>query len=526
MSKVPTSVLFTRPEQSTPAVVTENIFIPDNGTNFSYNGNQFINIPLRTAVENAFLDARHSFLRVTIQNPNNFPLAFDGLASSIIRKFTITGGGITLSNVDYYNKLVDLLFEHWGSDDYQREMAILCGNQVRNGTNWESGVKAGVGIIGGNNLIPANGQVQVCIPIISSFLLSKMMPLCFMANAFLTLNLQLEDPRVAFIMDGTNAVAQGTANANLMMPFVAMNGINTGCPNITNVEYVSQIVSFRDNSLVQKLGQMLVSEGLFIHGTDYSTYINNITPTAGNGSSALTFNIPDRSQSMKYIMNAFYYSQPDVKFSQIQSNVAGTTSYQVRLGGVNYPQTKPVYYNGGGGTAKGNFIHPYLILQKISSNGYFSTNNHTSVELNTFTRQSVNSLMENQPVSSALYDAMNLAGLNGAPVGQVPALAGANTIYNGSFVQTMSFESFPNANGVECGINTALLAVPINIDITRDLTTYQDTMGYGLNNTGVDVAHVASPSNCTGFPTYQMITWVAKDVIWRLNPTGLWESLS
>ena len=282
MSKVPTSVLFTRPEQSTPAVVTENIFIPDNGTNFSYNGNQFINIPLRTAVENAFLDARHSFLRVTIQNPNNFPLAFDGLASSIIRKFTITGGGITLSNVDYYNKLVDLLFEHWGSDDYQREMAILCGNQVRNGTNWESGVKAGVGIIGGNNLIPANGQVQVCIPIISSFLLSKMMPLCFMANAFLTLNLQLEDPRVAFIMDGTNAVAQGTANANLMMPFVAMNGINNGCPNITNVEYVSQIVSFRDNSLVQKLGQMLVSEGLFIHGTDYSTYINNITPTAGN----------------------------------------------------------------------------------------------------------------------------------------------------------------------------------------------------------------------------------------------------
>ena len=432
--------------------------------------------------------------------------------------------------------------EHWGSDDFTREMAILAGSPVKQGTSWESGAKAGVGIISGANKIPAQSSVQVCLPIISSFLLSKLMPLCFMSNAFLTLNLQLEDPRIAFIMDGTNTVAENTANNALLNPFIDM--AHPGCPQITMVEYVSSIVSFRDNTLVQKLGQMLISEGLYIHGTDYSTYINNWGASGSNGTQSVTYTIPDRSQSMKYIMNAFYDSAPSVKYSQIQSNVAGTNSYQVRLGGVNYPQARPVYYNGGGGTSRGNFIHPYMILQKVSSNGYFSTNNHTAVELPTFSRQSCNSLMDIPAVSGVVYDCVQTAGLVStiaqplpnlttalltAPGGQAATPANANTVYNGSFVQTMSFESFPNAGGVECGINTALLAVPINIDITRDISSFNDVMGYGALNTGAAI-NSANFGNmvqcCATFPTYQMLTWVAKDVIWRLSPSGLWECMS
>ena len=132
--KVPSTVLYVRPEASTPAVTTEVVFIPDSISDFSYGTSQYINIPIRTSISNAFLDARHSFLRMTVKNPNAFPIYFDGLSSSIIKKFMITAGGVTLSNVDYYNRLVDLLMEHWGSDDFTREMAILCGQPESLGT--------------------------------------------------------------------------------------------------------------------------------------------------------------------------------------------------------------------------------------------------------------------------------------------------------------------------------------------------------------------------------------------------------
>ena len=558
MSKVPSSVFYTRPEQSTPAVPTEVSFIPDSTATFAYNQTQFINIPIRTSIENAFLDARHSFLRMTVHNTSPFPIYFDGLSSSIIRKFTITAGGIVLSNIDQYNRLVDLLMEHWGSDDYTREMAILAGQPQKAGAYFELLPKSGVAtnlsanptagltiaeinsclygsatsnLIIGNNVIPANGATTIAIPIISSFLLSKLIPLCFMSNAFLTLNLQLEDPRVAFNVDGSiNTVANVggiVGNANLMTQGYCNSNIGY---YVDNIEYVATVLSFRDNALVQKLGSMLLSEGLYIHGTDYTAYTQNVL--GSNAAQTLTLSIPDRSQSMKYILNAFYNSLPDAKFSSIQSGVFGTTSYQVQLGGVNYPQSRPIYYNSGGGTVRGNFIQPYLSLQKVSSNGYFSTNNHTCVEFQTYAKQSPNSLMyfgnyaNNQVATSGIVYSSQVNGANAivAVANQYPAVAvngiipaNANTVYQGSFVQALSFESFANANGVECGINTQLLNVPLNLIITRDPATYIDATSYNTNGVnGLDAS---------GIPQLTMITFVASDIIWKMNAQGLFELL-
>lgn len=495
MSQVPTSVFFSRPTSSTPAITTEVSFIPDSTSEFSYSSSQFINIPIRTSIENAFLDARHSFIRMTVHNTNAFDIYFDGLSSSIIKKFTITAGGITLSNVDNYNRLVDLLMEHWASDDFQREMAILSAQTEKKGDDGEllGGLFGGNS---GNNKIPANSTRIVAIPVISQFLLSKLIPLCFMSNAFLTINLMLEDPRIAFLTEGTNAPTQ--ADGNLLNY------------KVSNIEYVCSVVSFRDNNLVQSLGKVMLNEGLYIHGTDYTCYTHTINNSLGPN---LNHNIPDRSQSMKYILNAFYQALPDSKFSNIQSCVAGTTSYQVRLGGVNYPQTRPIEYNTGGNN---NFIHPYLQLQRVSSNGYFSSNNHTNVELSTFSRQNANSIQQ--------YSRTCIGGNAYEPAGADVAPT-ANKVYTSSFVQCLGFESFANASGVECGINTALLNVPITLQITRDIRTYKDTqqgaLGYGLRAG----AGVGGQLDGTEFPDFIMTTWVAYDVIWKLDNTGLWTVL-
>ena len=236
---------------------------------------------------------------------------------------------------------------------------------------------------------------------------------------------------------------------------------------------------------------------------------------------------------MKYILNAFYNSLPDYKFSSIQSGVFGTNSYQVQLGGVNYPQSRPIYYNGGGGTIKGNFIQPYLAIQKVSSNGYFSTSNHTTVELLTYSKQSPNSLAyfgnyanNLNAVSGNIYTPQTngatavvaaAANFNLGVAANAIAPVTANTIYQGSFVQALSFESFANANGVECGINTALLNVPININIGRDPISYTDPTIF--NTLGVNTIDVS------GIPQLTMITFVASDIIWRLNSQGLFEIL-
>ena len=513
MSQVPSSVLFNRPSSSTPAITTEVKFIPDSTSEFSYSSSQFINIPIRTSIENAFLDARHSYLKFTIENTSatgtaNQPidLYFDGLASSIIKRFTITAGGITLSNIDNYNRLVDLLMEHWSSDDFQREMAILAGHTQKYGTDGEI-LGAKFGGIDGNNKIPAGQSRTYCIPIISQFLLNKLLPLCFMSNAFLTLNVMLEDPRVAFITEGKQLYGLSQIQFN--------NCVNY---KVKNVEYVASIISFRDNNLVQSLGKTMLNEGLYIHGTDYTCYTHTIVK--GTGKSSYDFNIPDRSQSMKYILNTFYQALPDSKFSNLQSCVAGTTSYQISLGGVNYPQSKPISYG------NGNFIEPYLQLQRVSSNGYFSSSNHTNVELSTFSRQNPNSLQQyTNGLITGTTDAeyrpiiTSNAGVNPAIVHRV---ARANKVYASSFVQCLGFESFANASGIECGINTALLNVPISIKFDRDIDTYKDYNGYGNNP---DDGTAGDIDTNIGFPEFTMITWVAYDVIWKLDNTGLFTVL-
>ena len=202
-TKAPLSVMYSKVEQSTPAVTTQVIFIPDNQVKFSYQETQNIHIPIRTAVENAFMDGRSSFLRFTIKNDNAYDIILDGLSSSIFKRLTINAGGQTIQNIPEYNRLCELLQKHFSSDDYFNEMGILSGARLGHEDNYS--LFPSVDKVG-YNTIPAGKSRQYTIPLLSGFLMTKLLPLCFMSVANLNIELLLDDPRNAFVAEhrGTN----------------------------------------------------------------------------------------------------------------------------------------------------------------------------------------------------------------------------------------------------------------------------------------------------------------------------------
>ena len=503
-TKAPMSVMYSKVEQSTPAVTTQVVFIPDNQVNFSYTTTQNIHIPIRTAVENAFMDGRSSFLRFTVENNESYDITMDGLASCLFKRLTITAGGQTIQNLPEYNRLCELLQKHFSSDDYFNEMGILSGARLEHEANYSlftSDDKKG------NNTIPAKGKKQYTIPLLSGFLMTKLLPLCFMSVANLNIELLLDDPRNAFIAkhEATPTMIANetdpTKKALLQRKAVLPNALNK-IPdiNIKQVEYVATIISLRDNDLVKTIANIMSSEGLYINACDYAVYQNALlgNGTLVGGSGSFDTVIPDRSQSTKAFLNCFYRQQPSIHHTNLQSMVAGTTGYSMEIGGVSYPQGRNIEYNTDG--RHPSFIHPYLEFQKLVSGGYFNTNTHTNINLTTFTRQNVNNIETNPEKDGKVVD------------DDVSTAGAVNTCYEGSFVQTMCVENFHGMGGTESGLNTALLNVPIVFRVTRDISTFKDT----------DLTDSTKSATHTAFPNMLMNTYVLYDVVYKLDNTGLW----
>ena len=319
--------------------------------------------------------------------------------------------------------------------------------------------------------------------------MTKLLPLCFMSVANLNIELLLDDPRNAFIANHSNATANNknfTTKAQSIMPDVLIN----------QVEYVSTIISLRDNDLVRTIANIMSTEGLYINACDYAVYQNSILGSTGDGPISVV--IPDRSQSTKAFLNTFYRQQPSIHHTNLQSFVGGTQSYSMEIGGVSYPQGRQIEYNDD--SRHQSFIHPYLEFQKLVSGGYFNTNTHTNINITTFSRQNANNIEANPTA-------------DGSVISKSVATPGAvNTPYEASFVQTMCVENFHGMGGTESGLNTSLLNVPIVFKTTRKLSTFKDD----------DVTNADLTSAHTAFPNMLMNTYTLYDVVYKLDSSGMW----
>lgn len=484
-------LLYNKISNSISAVASEQIFIPVNGTSFSYHGTNEIRIRLATPVENAFLDDRHSYVRMSVENPNPMAIYFDTLSSSIIKSVRLESGGVALENTNNYGALMNLLLEHFSSNEFNNEMAILSGftNVALKGDKLDLENDATKNY--GTNVIQPRSSRQITIPLISSLLKTKLIPLCFLGNSFLEIILELQDPRIAFLCDGRI----NEAGAYAITDTVARDIKYT----VSGVEYVSNIISIRNNEMVGALGKQLLSDGLYFCGKTYTCY-NNIIPVGAPDS--ISFNIPDKSQSLAYAISACYLGQADPRFSNLQSGLYGTTSIQYQVGSEYMPRTRPISYT------SENVIQPYLHLQKVSSNGFFSTNNSTSITLNSFSRQSPNTILD--------------FGSTGAELSTGNVGRASNFVRPSSFCNAYSFQSFDNMMGnAEVGLNTVTLSLPLTINLTRKKSTYFDLEGKYIDNTDVKI----NTSATKDIPQVNFFTWCVSDVIWRLSPSGVFEMM-
>lgn len=486
-----------------PAKSSEKYFTPTNGTTFDYRGTQQITVRIAVSEANSMADFRHAYLKANVTNPNTYDIYYDNLASSICNRFMITCGGVTMQDDTDYNVRIQSFLDYYGSDTFNRELSITSAHpNVAFNVNGSYDLSSNAAINYGTNLIKAGQTKTIAIPIISDFLTQRLLPICLMGSSYLELHFFLEDPRRAFLINGDWLPTNAGVLAHRRIPEADANNISY---SVKNVEVCCNIISVLDNSLISTLAQQMESEGLFVCGKVWTTY-RTIIPASNE--STVNFSIPDKSASMTAVVNAMCLSQPSPYISNTMPSMFGATGHYVSIGADMFPK-KPIEYNTNQNTS---LLQAYFNLLKINSYGYFNTENHTSIDIDSFSRQCPHNLLDFG--TSPARNRLNPSEQN-------------VLIKPSSFLQGISFASFDNiSHTAECGISTRALNLPMTFNITRDINTYFDagsrllhTDANGLD--GINNADVNNPiSACALFPMITCYTFVCSDVIWRLGASG------
>ena len=113
-----------------PASSQRREFIPNNGTVFTYEGSNIINLELNS---DSYLDTAHSFLQATVTNTSAAGSA--GQATNLapdfgpawIQKIDILSAGVLLESIDEYGKIHATLMA--ASDDQVHKQGSVNYNQ-------------------------------------------------------------------------------------------------------------------------------------------------------------------------------------------------------------------------------------------------------------------------------------------------------------------------------------------------------------------------------------------------------------
>jgi hypothetical protein len=369
-------------------------FQPTNGDKFSPSTTSVVRIPVRS--EN-YLDGSNSYLKMKLKNKElaGVTLKLDTNASAVISKIRILCGGVVCEEIDRLNVLTSMLTMAQGSEDYHKSLQI-CANQSIADQD-QTALLIGTAIAG-------QDEITVCIPLFSGLLnCGKYLPLGLFQNNALTIELYLE-----------SAVHVGVwASAPV-----------SGGYEISNVEYIANMIEIGDDATNKALEMQMLNHGLEFHGSTYSAHINSLSAT----STGASINIPERCSSLKALITVVRPSDSTFAFTSLQSKyphtVGGTDfNWFYRIGSENLPQM-----------AVGSSGESFLEFQK-------AFNNLWSLNQSTY----ANWLRWN-----ADWDA---------------------DINAGCYNMTISTESFSHTSSMESGLDTATGAKPITLMLSGiDLT--------------------------------------------------------
>ena len=266
----------------------------DNGASFVSNNNNIIEIPVSAS---AFLDTKHSYLRMNLLNTSGQTLGIDyGGGHGIINRLRILQGGTVLSDCREYGRLLSaIILPSQGNE------TNLMTRSIKEGQRYGNSAVAG----GGGNLAPAvaaeitgacvntptNAVDSTCaaaagsnyvfsIPLLSGLLgttQDKLVPLFLLNSSPIVIEITLAPAQDIGVW--------GAAPINY---------------TIDNVRYMASLVE--TGPAVEDQIRMVQRDSggrLVLNGVDYTHHTGNI---AANTIGRTTLNIPVRKKSIKSVL--------------------------------------------------------------------------------------------------------------------------------------------------------------------------------------------------------------------------------
>jgi len=315
-------------------------FFPTNGQSFESDGNNIIRIDVSAS---AFLDPKHSYLRMRFRNDCNQTMGFDfGGGSGIIRRLRIEQAGNVLSDVNNYNKLLSsIILPSQGGMDSVGHRSVTEGVRYANGqaagSNMTSApanecngtIAISPSTSGAQPLTAAGGAAETytfCIPLVNGLLGStqdKMVPLQLLGSSPITIEIEL-----ANLLDvGTFAGVPAGNNRYV----------------VDDVRYLAQLVEVGPEVEQQIRMVQDVSGGrLVLNGVDYTHFAGTV---AGAALGSQVINVPARRKSMKSL---FFVGASQTYAGGAAHHLVSNLSYggnfnaksfQMKIGSVMHPAT-------------------------------------------------------------------------------------------------------------------------------------------------------------------------------------------
>ena len=383
-------------------------FFPQSGGIFTPNNN-IVRINVSSSTQ--FLDPQFTVLRFQYKNTSNKTMVFDNSAHAVIQQLrTISTSGHELENIDKYARLytsladalldtsarLTLAGQGYGYHGILRTAQVVANPVVAVANDGVSEKTLGTSEL----TLTTGASATFFLPLLSSVIgysQKKYLPL------FLCGQITLE---LAF----ASAYRPYTIEAN-----------PTGTYEISNVELHTQLIEF-DSSVNESLTAMTRKNGLFLHGTSWSSHFNPFVNGTG------TIVISERLKSLKSILTSFSLPSADVTKRSMARHHGSVTGLQFKIGSEHYPN-QPIVGVASSSTDNSEYIYE---LQKAL--GVYNNINHSSM-INT---------------------------VNFASDDDTPALC-ARPLFG------IDLDGF-SGNQIESGVNT-ILNTPINVNITCSAST-------------------------------------------------------
>lgn len=464
------------------AKATTRKFRPQTTNTFLYSsGQRTIRIPLTSS---GFLDPMHSFLRFKIRGittpastaANTQKLRLDGSASCWINRLRVEGSdGSELERIESYNVLAAMLdtivVNHDTSAGLDSVMSgknvPYYGSAVANFPNYGAFIPTSGGPSASPGSDNAGVRASYVVRLASAmFNTDKFIPVGFISGAGLTLELQLEDPRTAFVVQEPGQVIDY---------------------EISDIEFVGHVMEF-STEFEQAFGASLMQRGpVYFHGTTYRNYVYTVT-----NSTQFSIPVAERCRSLKALLvairdNADTSSQTAYSVSRRTGH--NLKQYQFKIGSVVYPQ-QPVNFDDETNVA------PFFIPNRSEA------------------------FAETLKAFAGLSDLRIAPNVYGTTTNSDPAAANSFQDWwnDPQFILAVDLEKFPGDTGrKESGLNTAAQALQIEIDIRANGTGLikKATAGTAPNIVPDATATTRASISTVRFDTYSMI-----DVMFRVDASG------